>query len=98
MQTIEYADKLDELTVGTVIVNGAHAGALTYFVQGENGNWWPCSPTGRLQAGLSITSVMVNDPAARHEVLRLLHGWIDGTIDHTRTVVTAYDPRTGRTI
>ena len=45
------------------------------------------------QAGYNLASVAFNDPAARHELLRLLHGWIDGSIPRTRTVVTAYDPR-----
>ena len=46
MTIINYAAKLDELPVGTVIRNGP-VDAPAYFVQIDTGGWWPCTPSGR---------------------------------------------------
>ena len=81
---------LDDDLLLTVYSSGMVSGIAT-FLSNEMG----VPPNLAEQAGTHLAAIAFNDPAARHEMLRLLHGWIDGSIPRQRVIVTAYNARGG---
>lgn len=82
---------LDDEKLLTVYCSGMVSGITTFMC-----NEFGVPPELAEPAAGGFVSSATTDPLSRHQLLELLHGWIDGSIPNSMVKVTAYNPNGGR--